>query len=1688
MQAKIYGIIISKKSSIIRKKEFISFIVATILLLVVSYLCHAAPLITVGGLVTDENNQPMDNLTVVVRNPSRNLEGKGKTGNIGPGRYSVLLFDYETNNAAQVGDVLEITFERDAQTVWSGKHTVTAEELNQTVVVLNVQITTPIPELQVTGIVIQEESLLPVAWCEVVVQLGKSQKRLTTDMVGYYTAVFSGKEAPILIGDTIKVTAIRGGGVIGQGQHTLTKDDLSRAAVTIDLTVSTNLAPRILKIGSFSVVPGVPLSFDADEGKLFQLEIVAEDPDSDTLKYQIEPALEGARFEGNQFLWTPSFNVANAIQGSELTSFSLAVTDGKLSDSSAVQVRVRNISKASKLDVKLASASLVADGTATTQVTIHVTDVNGEPVTDEQIRLSVRDGAVVSPVVHKANGDYVSAYTAGIKAGSVTLTVEASNGRTGQTTFTLVAGPPRQVRVALEKTYLVADGKSESQVSVTVTDAYDNGVSGLSESLTILVSQGSGSVSPVTERGNGNYTAIYTAGFIPERVVINAKTADGIESKGDLTLGADPTGFLEFSTISATSPIPADNVSQSKITVTIRGKDKQPVSGKQIEIRATGSNNTLVQPASSTDIRGQAVGYLASETAELKHISAYILPEGIQLTDTATVEFRPSEAYEVEIYTEEKELIADGKSSVLFTVTVKDIFGNLLSWDDLPSIDAGQKLTVYVNDKKQSLEQRAAKDASVELLYTAPEQAGEQVIRVSTANGKIGSLNVNFNPPSLPEIIETSVEGSPAAAGEKIVVVLVGPSASTASFSFEGIARATNLPMVEQAPGYYVGQYTAIEGDNVTNGTVVITLSNVAGAVKDSSKKVTIDTIPPPAPTNLAVRGGKIDLTNQSFVEVTGTSSPGRGVIVTMTGPIQGTPTDIQPKQTNIVATATGTWYANFDATRFDDGTVTVHAREENDEAGNSGLAAQLTVVKNTEDRPFHVQVAAPTSKGTPGQSLTYRLYVVVGPAGYGEKVVFRIPEGLPAGVKYTYQPQDTVTPTADEPFPSLELTLSLPADIKAGEYSFRVLVTTGLRFEELKLSFGVEPPAVPLTIEAAPREIRYDQTLQVQGILELPESFSEAVDITLIYVAPDGSEQEQLLKTQPFVQGLPSSEAKGHRYTTQMSPADFRNIGEPIGLWRVTATWEGEPPYAAVSRGTDFVVSKGISQIEWLQQEETSTVKMYEEVSLPGKLHHSQRPIENVSVQIIVRDSKGVTRHKTEVSTNAQGEFAYVFPKSSKDIWSITAAWPGNRYYEPSSDERSLEVVQEVGKAILVLGGGDEKVNEAWDTFNGLAQYVYRTLKRRHLTDEDIYFLSPAREVQEGVDGPTTIERVEYAITKWAPQHVGPYVPLYIYLLSHNVGTDFLLEKEANRQEYLTPQMLNAWLNKLPEQTPVLLIVEACYSGNFIKAKENGQTILPSPNRVIITSTRDDFQAKIQRNLSSFTRFFFDEIQKPQDVLNAFDWTTKVMERYPQHRAQFPMLEATGDSIANQQADYNAVAKIFIPDDTPSLGEPPQILKITPSVMLKKGESSYTIRAQVQGPSIEWVRASIVPPDYDPYQVFQDWKELAQPVEVELTDPNADGWYEGTYTSFTVPGEYKILVDVKNEDGYAPMPGEMSVMVPSLTPWDTNNDGKVDILDIAFVVSRFGEDSWEADLNGDGTVDILDLVLIGSHFGKSSK
>ena len=81
-------------------------------------------------------------------------------------------------------------------------------------------------------------------------------------------------------------------------------------------------------------------------------------------------------------------------------------------------------------------------------------------------------------------------------------------------------------------------------------------------------------------------------------------------------------------------------------------------------------------------------------------------------------------------------------------------------------------------------------------------------------------------------------------------------------------------------------------------------------------------------------------------------------------------------------------------------------------------------------------------------------------------------------------------------------------------------------------------------------------------------------------------------------------------------------------------------------------------------------------------------------------------------------------------------------------------------------------------------------------------------------------------------------------------------------------------------------------------------------------------------------------------------------------------------------------------------------------------------------------------------------------------------------------PPEEDVIPEPSSEaDAISELPPEEDAM-PEPSPYDVTGDGIVNILDLTFVASRFGESDSDADVTGDGVVNVLDLVLIAQNLG----
>jgi Big-like domain-containing protein len=109
----------------------------------------------------------------------------------------------------------------------------------------------------------------------------------------------------------------------------------------------------------------------------------------------------------------------------------------------------------------------------------------------------------------------------------------------------------------------------------------------------------------------------------------------GVEIRAGAGGGGGGVSASQSTVTANPSSIPAGS-GTATITVTAKDASGNPISGATVVLSASGTGNTLTQPAGPTDASGVATGTLSSTVAETKTVSA--TANGTAITQTATVE------------------------------------------------------------------------------------------------------------------------------------------------------------------------------------------------------------------------------------------------------------------------------------------------------------------------------------------------------------------------------------------------------------------------------------------------------------------------------------------------------------------------------------------------------------------------------------------------------------------------------------------------------------------------------------------------------------------------------------------------------------------------------------------------------------------------------------------------------------------------------------------------------------------------------------------------------------------------------------------------------------------------------------------------------------------------------------------
>ena len=323
---------------------------------------------------------------------------------------------------------------------------------------------------------------------------------------------------------------------------------------------------------------------------------------------------------------------------------------------------------------------LPADGESTSEITVTLFDENNEPIEEggfcSDVDLFTTDGTL-SDVTDNGDGTCSASLTSSTEPGTAIVTGEISGEEIvddAEVEFMQLPPNAENTEINASPTRILADGQSTSEVTVVLRDQLGNRVEEGGFDVELFTT--AGTLSDVTDNGDGTYTAILTSSTEEETAVITG-TLEGEDIEDDAevefvdeVLPPSP----EFTTITANpTQIFADGESQSEITVTLRDENDEEVGQGGFDVGLETTAGTIGDITDNGD--GTYTAMLTSSTIEETAVINGTV-EGEDIEDSAEVEFVmdpviPSAELST-IEAEENEIFADGESQTEVTVTLFD--------------------------------------------------------------------------------------------------------------------------------------------------------------------------------------------------------------------------------------------------------------------------------------------------------------------------------------------------------------------------------------------------------------------------------------------------------------------------------------------------------------------------------------------------------------------------------------------------------------------------------------------------------------------------------------------------------------------------------------------------------------------------------------------------------------------------------------------------------------------------------------------------------------------------------------------------------------------------------------------------------------------------------------------------------
>ncbi|KEY56440.1 invasin [Serratia sp. DD3] len=294
--------------------------------------------------------------------------------------------------------------------------------------------------------------------------------------------------------------------------------------------------------------------------------------------------------------------------------------------------------------------SIVANGAATSLVTLTLRDVNNNTVSGQTVAFATSLGAIDTATETVAgSGIYTATLTAGTQAGMANITVKVNSNPLSNTATVTLNGDsskldPTKSTLAANPVSIVANGTATSLVTLTLRDVNNNTVSG--QTVTFATSLGAINTATETVAGSGIYTATLTAGTLAGKANITVKVnGNSLSNTATVTLNGDSSKLDPAKSTLIANPVSmvANGTATSVVTLTLKDVNNNTVSGQTVAFATSlGGIDTATETVAGSGIYTATL--TAGTLAGTANISVKVNGNTLSKTATVTLTADPSTA------------------------------------------------------------------------------------------------------------------------------------------------------------------------------------------------------------------------------------------------------------------------------------------------------------------------------------------------------------------------------------------------------------------------------------------------------------------------------------------------------------------------------------------------------------------------------------------------------------------------------------------------------------------------------------------------------------------------------------------------------------------------------------------------------------------------------------------------------------------------------------------------------------------------------------------------------------------------------------------------------------------------------------------------------------------------------------